>query len=179
MNLRPTLLTLALPLVLVSALTRSGEDEDTRFAPGGFTLTRQVVVPLAPDAAFDAFTGDVSPWWDHHMSERPHALVIEPRVGGSFREEFDAEGGGVEHARVTWVQRGERIVLRGPLGFHGAALDLVHTFTFTAAGEGTRVALSLHGAGELTDADVDAMHDVWDHFLGNYRTHAEQLATGR
>jgi len=137
--------------------------------PSGFSLAKEITVPGGPGEAFDAFTGDVSGWWDHHHSEAPAELVIEPRPGGVFREVFDAEGNGTIHADVVQANRGQVLQLRGPFGFAGYALDLVHTLTFEAAGDSTRVKLVIHGTGQMEGGWVEALDGVWDHFLAQYR----------
>jgi hypothetical protein len=143
--------------------------EPLSWEPRGFSLAKEVVVPGGPEAAFDAFTGDVSGWWDHHLSESPAELFIEPRPGGAFREVFDAEGNGAIHAEVVRADRGRLLQLRGPFGFSGYALDLVHTLTFEAAGDSTRVKLVIHGTGQVEDGWIEALSGVWDHFLSQYR----------
>jgi hypothetical protein len=40
---------------------------------GAFRITKEIVVAGTPGDVFDAFTGDVTPWWDHTFSERPHS----------------------------------------------------------------------------------------------------------
>lgn len=158
-----------LPAFVALACTAGASAQVTWWEGRGLTLRKEVTVPLSPEAAYDAFTGDVSPWWDHTMAEHPKSLVIEPRAGGAFRETFDDDGNGVIHADVIYADRGKVLRLRGPFGFSGKALDLVHTFTFTAAGSGsTRVSLELNGVGQVDDAGAAAMDRVWDHFLGRY-----------
>jgi len=95
---------------------------------------------LIRPTAFAAFTGDISPWWDHHFSPKPARLVIEPRPGGHFLEIFDQEGNGVVHGDVTWSERGKKLVIRGWLGpFHSMASVLVYTFTLEPAESGTQI----------------------------------------
>lgn len=133
---------------------------------GGFIVEQEVVVRGTPEAVFDLFTGDVKPWWDHHFSEDPVELRIEPYPGGRFLERFDHQGNGTEHARVITADRGKLLRFDGPLGFSGHALRMVHTFTFEDAGEGrTRIEVSVHGTGEMEEAWPEAVDRVWHHFL--------------
>lgn len=133
--------------------------------PQGFAFEHQVMVPGKPEAIYDAFTGDVSGWWDHTFSESPKALVIEPRVGGGFYERFDGRDNGVKHADVTWAQRGKRLRLVGPLGFAGTAVQLVSTLDFEAAGDSTRIKLACQGSGNLQPGWAESCETVWHHFL--------------
>ena len=97
------------------ALASPAEAEVVSADAHGFEVrhTANLVVPQA--AAFAAI-GDVRSWWskDHTYSGDAANLSLEMRVGGCFCERFD--GGGVEHLRVTYLQRGERITLTGALG---------------------------------------------------------------
>jgi hypothetical protein len=112
------------------------------FTPSGFAFELETDVPGSPEEVYDLFTGDVSPWWDHHFAEKPAKLVIEPKPGGGFFEIFDAAGNGVEHAHVTVAERGKELVFRGPLGLGrtGVHLDFVHRLTFTPKGAARRCA---------------------------------------
>src|SRR3954464_11614158 len=69
---------------------------------GAFVVEQSVTVPGTPADAFAAMTGDVLPWWDHHMFANPRRMYLEPRVGGCFCEVADSLGGNaVRHAVVT------------------------------------------------------------------------------
>jgi hypothetical protein len=132
----------------------------------GFVLEREVVVPGRPEQVFDLFTGDVTAWWDHHMSEAPRAMFIEPKPGGGFYEIFDEEGNGVLHATVTYAERGKMLRFHGPLGLAGYAIDMVHTVRFQEVGAGgTRVELVLRAMGEVEEGWPQVVDRVWDHFL--------------
>ncbi|HUP00152.1 MAG TPA: hypothetical protein VM737_01310 [Gemmatimonadota bacterium] len=90
---------------------------------------------------------------------------IDSRPGGGFTEIFDESGDGVEHARVITAHRGALLRFEGPLGFSGRALTIVHTLAFEAAGDSTRLTLTVRGAGELEDGWSEAVDRVWHHFL--------------
>ncbi|MGQ0720272.1 MAG: SRPBCC family protein [Candidatus Eiseniibacteriota bacterium] len=137
----------------------------TELPTGSFTFEKQIVVPGAPAVIYDAMTGDVSGWWDHHFSEHPKALYIEAKPGGGFYEIFDDSGDGAKHAEVIFAKRGEILKMRGPLGFSGNAIDLVHTFRFAAEDDSTRVTLTLNAVGQLEEGWQQAAEQVWDHFL--------------
>ncbi len=148
------------------------QGEPSDLSVSAFALEQEVVVPGDANAAFDAFTGDILPWWDHHYSPEPLALVIDPRPGGHFYETFDEEGNGVIHATVTLARRGSELIFRGPLGFGamGVHFDMVHRVTFVEeptedGGVRTRVAVAVHGLGEIQDGWAQAVQGVWKHFL--------------
>lgn len=161
---------LAYPLCILAGftLTRgfSAQEAQVESIPiEGFSIEVAVTVPGTPEEVFDAFTGDISPWWDHHHSENPTRFVIEPRPGGHFLELFDDAGNGVVHADVTWADRGKKLVFVGPLGLHGRAVQMVHTFSFETVGDGTKLSASVRGQGEVDDELRATMARVWKHFL--------------
>ena len=143
---------------------------------GSFRITQEVTVPVEPARAFALFTDNVAEWWDHCFSGQPSNLSMDAQPGGLFYERF-GEGEGVIHAEFTLVERGKRLVMRGPLGFHGHALDLVCTVEFEATEDGgTRVSAKAVGAGELEEGWSDAVDRVWQHFLaGRFQPYVERL----
>jgi hypothetical protein len=135
------------------------------FVPKGFSMSQQVEYATSPDTLFDLMTGDISPWWDHHMSEHPVRLVIEPRPGGAFLEQFDAAGSGVHHAVVTAAERGKLLRMEGPLGLAGTALLCVWTWEYTATPTGTKLTFTGNLTGQLDDGMEQVIAQVWNHFL--------------
>ena len=104
------------------------------FTPKGFVVEHEVVVAVDPAEAWDAFTGDILPWWDHHFSESPKVLEIQPRPGGHFLELFDEEGNGAIHATVTQANAPKELHFTGPLGFgsQNVNLSMSHRLRFDA-----------------------------------------------
>jgi len=135
------------------------------FEPSGFTFEVEIEVPGTPGAVFDAFTGDVLPWWDHHVSLEPEAMFIEPRPGGSFMELFDERGNGIQHARVTGCDRGKWLRMVGPLGLAGGGVELEMSFTFVQVADGTKLKLVVHAQGNVQPEMAKVVQQVWRHFL--------------
>lgn len=131
---------------------------------GAFSFQDSVVVPQEPLEAYRRFL-EVDAWWDHTFSGNPVRFYIEPRPGGGFFEIFDDDGHGVLHATVIYVSEGERLRMRGPLGFSGYALDLVFTLDFQESEAGTLVRLDVRGMGELEEGWIESIQGVWRHFL--------------
>ncbi len=156
------------PLVITMLLfTVAGAFAAPRDLPtGAFSFTVETVVPGQPEVVYDMTFGDVTGWWDHSMSDDPHAMYIEPKPGGAFMEIFDASGDGVRHAVVTYAKRGEMLRFEGPLGLAGNALHMVTTWTFTDADEGhTRIAVEVHASGEMEEDWPAIIERTWRHFL--------------
>jgi uncharacterized protein YndB with AHSA1/START domain len=155
--------------ILAAAASAAAEPQEFPFRTA--TIEKEITVAAPPLEAWNAFTGDVSGWWDHHFSEKPLRLVIDRKPGGAFWEIFDKEGHGVKHAEVIYADPGKELRMRGPLGFSGMAVDLVMSFHFQAEGEGTKVHFTLNALGQLDGEAVQALDRVWDHFLGNYQAY--------
>lgn len=131
-----------------------------------FSFDKAVTLPGTPEVIFDAVTGDISGWWDHHMSEHPKEFFIEPVPGGGFLEIFDDEGNGVLHATVIYADRGKILRFDGPLGLSGKAIQLVSTYQFEPVGtDSTLFKVSVHGAGEVEDGLPTIVESVWEHFI--------------
>jgi len=131
-----------------------------------FSFDKQVMLPGTPEVIFDAVTGDISGWWDHHMSENPKEFYIEPVPGGGFWEIFDNEGNGVLHARVIYADRGKMLRFDGPLGLSGKAIQVVTTYQFEPVGtDSTLFKVSVHAAGEVAEGIPAIVERVWEHFI--------------
>lgn len=108
MTIRRTLAVTAV-LTLAAGERAAAQQAPQTFAVSGFAIEQSVTVPGTPAEAFDAITGDILPWWDHHYSERPLRLYVEPVPGGCFCEVFDSTGAGARHATVIYAKRGEAL----------------------------------------------------------------------
>jgi hypothetical protein len=151
-------------LLAFSATGRAAAQPQT-LAISGFAIEQSVTVPGTPVEAFDAITGDISGWWDHHYSQTPLRLYIEPVAGGCFCEVFDSAGGGARHATVIYARRGEALRFEGPLGLGGNAIMMVHTYEFTPVADSTRVTVKVRAFGEIQEGWPAAVNGVWQHFL--------------
>jgi len=134
-------------------------------APGSFAIEQDLLLPAAPDAVYDALTGDISPWWDHTFSERPKKLFIEAKPGGGFWEIFNDAGDGVLHATVIYAQRGRRLRFSGPLGLSGSAVNMVTTYDLKPEGTGTRFHMTTNASGQIDESTAKIVDQVWHHFL--------------
>ncbi len=134
-------------------------------SPAGFTIEHELILPVPPEEAYDAMTGDISGWWDHSFSDAPAAFYIEPRPGGGFYEMFDDAGNGVLHATVTYADRGKMLRYVGPLGLAGNPFTMIMTFIFEPQEKGTRVTLSASSMGIMEQGWDEAVDQVWHHFL--------------
>lgn len=152
-------------LFVLLTFTVASFAELTQHPMGGYTVTQSAVLSGAPEAVFDAMTGDILPWWDHHFSDSPRELKIEPWAGGRFIEEFDDKGNGVLHATVIYCDRGKMLRYDGPLGTSGRAINMVTTYEYTPKGDSTEVKVTVNISGQIDEEHASRVDGVWRHFL--------------
>jgi uncharacterized protein YndB with AHSA1/START domain len=131
-------LALTVPLALGSA----AQAEVAKSDASGFVSTHSVVIAAAPDKVWDAI---VQPqlWWskDHSYSGKAENLSLYPRPGGCWCEKLP--GGGVEHGRVIYADRGKALRIDGALGpLQSGAVTGRLTFALKAEGQGTVLTLT-------------------------------------
>ena len=77
-------------------------------------VTHSVLVPLAPDVAFELFTDRFSDWWpkdSHHILDGAAAeAIMEPRQGGRWYERAE-DGSECGWGYVREIDRPKRILL--------------------------------------------------------------------
>lgn len=139
--------------------------ETKEIKTAAFQVQQEVVLPAKPEAVYDAATGDITGWWDHHMSEHPKKLYIEAKPGGCFCEIFDDAGNGAQHAVVIYADRGKVLRFTGPLGFSGMAIDAVTTYEFLPDPAGTKLRSTVNIVGQIDEPTAHAVDGVWHHFL--------------
>jgi uncharacterized protein YndB with AHSA1/START domain len=150
---------------MVLSCVLSAHAEVKPLAVGGYSIELDVVLPAAPEAVYDAATGDISGWWDHSFSGHPKKLYIEAKPGGGFYEIFNDSGDGVLHATVNYAERGKMLRFTGPMGFSGRALDSVVTWTFNPQGSGTRMHVTCNLVGQMSADEAKIVDQVWQHFI--------------
>lgn len=152
--------------LLVASATGSSQTGPKKLSTGAFAIAFAVTCPGTPEQIYDHLTGDISPWWDHSFSRKPHKLFIEPRPGGGFYEIFDEKGDGALHATVIYAERGKKLRFDGPLGLSGRAVQAVTTYSLASVGrDSTTLSLEVHLQGEIDEQLAAAVNTVWHHFL--------------
>jgi uncharacterized protein YndB with AHSA1/START domain len=153
----------ALVILLCAQFAAVAEVKETKLS--GFTIEQEIVLPGSPVEGYGAVTGDISPWWDHHLSEKPKKLYIDARPGGGFYEIFNDAGDGMLHATVIRAERGKKLQFTGPLAFAGRVVDFAVTYDLAPDPGGTRFHLTTNLAGQVPDGAEKAVDGVWRHFL--------------
>jgi uncharacterized protein YndB with AHSA1/START domain len=145
-------------------------------------VTRSVVVPLQPDAAFALFTDRFTEWWpkdSHHVLDAPAAdAFLEPREGGRWYERTE-DGAECDWGRVLEIDRPNRLLLAWQLTpkfeFDPDPDAATHVeVTFEPEGDGTRVTLEHRGFDVHGDAAAAMRESVggdggWRQLLELYR----------
>lgn len=156
-----------LPLACVFAIAAWAQAPAIPVKPASvFSFSFDVTLAATPVEVYDALTGDISGWWDHHFTEKPYRLYIETKPGGGFYEIFDKSGDGARHATVILAERGKRLRFDGPLGLSGQAVQTVTSYDLVPAGQGrTKLTVSVHGSGEMDEKLPAMVEKVWRHFI--------------
>lgn len=146
--------------------------------PTGFKVTHEVVVAASPAATWKAL-GRVGRWWDpeHTWSGEARNMRIVLAAGGCFCERW--QGNSVEHARVVWAQRDQRLRLVGALGpLQEWGVSGVMEFVLEAGPEGTRIKFSYLVSGDAR-FKLDGVAAIVDKVLGTQVARlARYAATG-
>jgi Polyketide cyclase / dehydrase and lipid transport len=134
----------------------------TASAPDGFISRNEVVVPVAPEAAWTALIA-WHRWWPkaHSYSGTPPRLVAS--AGGGLVERWP--GGEVLHATVVNMLPPGLLRLSGGFGpLQAMPVSAVLDFQLAAAGKGTRITMVYRVAGSAT-AKLDELAGPVDSVL--------------
>lgn len=147
-----------IPFAVVAGLTMAPVPAAARVtasSESGFVSHNEIVVPVAPAAAWDGLLkpGD---WWsgEHTYSGSAANMTIEPTAGGCFCETIPGASGvaagQIEHMRVIYVMPGATLRMTGGLGpLQSEAVTGVLTMTIEPTGEGTKIAWDMVVGGYM------------------------------
>jgi DNA-binding transcriptional ArsR family regulator len=150
-------------LALKHHLERKPVDESVR-TPIAAEIEAEVTIDAGVAAVWRALTDDVGRWWTHTFTDKPHAVVLEPTIGGRFYEQFDESGAGALYATVTYIEPGKVLRTSGPMGMPGAR-QYVKTYRLEAVGASSTAVRTT--ASVLGDVDAE--------MLANYREGGRSL----
>jgi uncharacterized protein YndB with AHSA1/START domain len=148
-------------------------------------VTASVLIPLAPDQAFELFTGRFSEWWpkdSHHIGSADAADVfLDARPGGRWYERSE-DGEECDWGTVLEVERPMRILLAWQLTpewkFDPDRGNATHVeVTFDAEESQTRVTLTHSGFEVHGEAGAAMRESVggdggWTELMGLYKNAA-------
>jgi DNA-binding transcriptional ArsR family regulator/uncharacterized protein YndB with AHSA1/START domain len=150
-------------LALKGSIERRPAMEDDTHRPVAVEIEAQITVNADVATVWRALTDRIGEWWDHTFTDNPHAVVLEPVIGGRFYEQFDESGAGALYATVTYIEPHRMLRTSGPMGMPGAR-QYVKTYRLEPAGAATTVRTTASAMGDI-DADM----------LANYRKGGQHL----
>ena len=107
----------------------------------GFTVKTTLNIQAAPEDVYRRLIHNVGDWWDsaHTFSHDAHNLSIDEKAPGCFCEKL-ANGGGVRHMEVVYIDPGKALVMSGGLGpLQSMATAGSLTIQLSAANGGTKL----------------------------------------
>lgn len=129
-----------------------------------FQIEQEIKINAKPEKVFARLTNDVTPWWDHSFNENPKAVILEPKVGGRFYEDFGNDGGAL-YCIVTFLEKNKKLAMQGSMGMRGAVFGNI-VFELEAQGDATVLKLSHHAFGDVTDEHKKNYSSGWQQLLG-------------
>lgn len=130
-----------------------------------FHAELEATIGAPPSRVFEALTREVSAWWGApYLIGKAQRLVLEPRLGGRFYEEW-ADGAGALWGTVTELEEDKLLEVTGPVGMGGPVVGRVR-FTLAPQGAaGTRLSLSHRGFGAVTEKTGAEYKGGWTDLL--------------
>jgi DNA-binding transcriptional ArsR family regulator/uncharacterized protein YndB with AHSA1/START domain len=125
-------------------------------------VTAELVVQADREHVFDTLLR-VGDWWPHRF-RTGSTVVLEPRPGGAFREDFP-DGGGAVYGTVAFLDRPERFSMSGPMGMAGAVTALWTMALTDLDDDRTRVTLTHRGYGDIDDETQQSYAAGWQQVL--------------
>ncbi len=144
----------------------------------GTEIVHEVLIAVDSARLWQALTSDIGSWWSHSFSEQPHAIVLEPRIGGRFMEQFDSEGNGALYGTVNFCQPGRQLSFSGVMGMQGPVINHC-TLKLEEAEGGTRLTVSQQILGMVAPNIVQGYSMGWGALLGHLRAFVEEDRTVR
>jgi hypothetical protein len=123
---------------------------------GGFVLDYRIHYAALPERVFAALTSEVGRWWPHTWKDDALAVVLEPRLGGSFMELWDEAGAGVVYGHVEVYDPPRCLRIRGSVGMN-LAVNVMWTVTLEAQAGGTLLRELARISGETSPRLMEGM----------------------
>jgi len=149
-------------------------DDNTR-TPIAVEIEAQISIDASVETVWSALTEGVGRWWDHSFTEKPYAIVLEPRIGGRFYEQFDESGAGALYATVTYVEPPRILRTSGSMGMPGAR-QYVKTYQLEADGERTVVRTTASTLGDIEPEMLENYRIGGQALLESLKRHVERTA---
>lgn len=136
-------------IVVVSCLLSSVVVAKTEsVSPSGFKVMHEVATTANPAAVWKAL-GHIGHWWDpqHTWSGDARNMDIDLKAGGCFCESWRDQS--VEHARVLWAHKNQRLRLLGAFGpLQEWGVSAVAEFVIKPTDSGSTIAFTYNVSGD-------------------------------
>jgi len=137
-------------------------------------IEQEILIEEGPGRVFDALTTDVDAWWNQGFFTPNSIFRLEANVGGRFYEDFGVEKGGTLYATVTYIKKGEKLRMIGPMGMSGAVMGAID-FALESRDGATLLKLSHHIIGEVDGTVQETYTNGWQELLSqNLKIFVEQ-----
>lgn len=116
-------------------------------------IEQEVLIDGTAQHVFEALTGQVGDWWPHRFKPGASRVVLEPRLGGRFYEDWGTVDGrqtGALYGEITYFDPPTALCIRGSFGMRGAAI-VTKWHRLEPRGPQTLLRVSLHASGEIPD----------------------------
>jgi uncharacterized protein YndB with AHSA1/START domain len=123
-------------------------------------IDREVQINASPSQVFHALTQAVDGWWAFRSAGA--TVTLEPVLGGRWYEET-ADADDRLWGTVTRIKPMEVLEVTGSIGMTGPAVNVV-SYTLESIGAGTRLKLSHHGIGLVSEG----YEEGWKELLGTH-----------
>jgi hypothetical protein len=123
---------------------------------GKFRIDYEVFIKAPVERTFKALIEDVASYWSHTWSENPHSIVLEPRIGGRFYEQFDESGSGVLYGTVEMILPPWRLRYSGNVGML-KAVHFIFDIELCAQDGGTLLKETTLAAGDVSEKMIANM----------------------
>ncbi len=127
-------------------------------------VEQEVDIDAPPERVWAALTEELEAWWGSpYLQGKATSLVLEPRPGGVFREDW-GDGQGAVWGTVSALERGRRLEVHGAMGMTGAVVGVTRFDLRPTEGGSTRLRLSHEAFGHV-DPETERNYGIGWHDL--------------
>jgi DNA-binding transcriptional ArsR family regulator/uncharacterized protein YndB with AHSA1/START domain len=146
--------------------------EDSPRTPIATEIEAQITIHAGVEAVWAALTDHIGQWWDHSFTDNPYAIVLEPKIGGRFYEQFDESGAGALYATVTYLEPYRVLRTSGSMGMPGAR-QYVKTYRLEPDGDRTIVRTTASALGDIDAELLDGYRKGGEALLESLKRYVE------
>lgn len=132
---------------------------------GSIRIRQEILINAPAEKVFSAITEDTSYWWGapYLIYDELKGLVIEPKLGGLFYEDWGGGAGALWGTVTRWKQN-ETFEFTGRCGMGGAVNGVV-CFHLEKKGAATLLKLEHDAVGHVTEKTQSGYSHGWNDLL--------------